>query len=210
VIAAVLVAGCTGSGHGDPAPDASSMSDAPLGPRGLYVGVVAMPALPGELRPELTVTAAKFQVQRLQVIGDNGQPMTSAAFQLSWEGAAAPPVVTFASAPSGLYSQVNINFDGPSSGMTYEITGTTRLGGPLKRYRIRDRNSLNINVTGFTAVLSPGSDATLTIALDLSDAIGSIRFDQLGGDDDVLELGPGNPQLQDLRDRLQDAFNQAP
>ncbi|MBL0218628.1 MAG: hypothetical protein IPQ07_32710 [Myxococcales bacterium] len=218
-VAAVLLAlaaGCGGDGGtnvGDAgtSSDASSSGDA-SSLHGLLVTWTANPALPGTLKTDLTVTSATFHIARLQVIGDNGQPMTTSPFAISWkiEGGGDPGIVAFPSAPSGLYSQVTLHIDEPLLNTSYEITGTAKVGGVTRTFQIHDRNSLNIDVKDFNVSLAPGGDATVPIRLDLKDAIDSIQFDQLNEENGVLELDTTDPQMENFREKLEQAFKKGP
>ncbi len=208
-----LAAGCGGGdgGTGTPdassASDASSSSDAPTQLHGLLVAWRAMPMLPGTLKTDLDVTSATFQIARLQVIGDNGQPRTMVPLTAAWTdtGGGDPATVAFPSAPSGLYSQITINI-AAAQGSTYEILGTTKIGGNVELFRIHDDLDLDIDITGYTVALPPGGDATATIKVDLRDAVDSINYAQLPVVGGMRDLGPTDSQISNFRDKLDNAF----
>ncbi len=217
LVALVLGASCGGGDGGTGIPDASSSSDgssssdAPAQLHGLLVSWKAMPMLPGMLKTDLEVTGATFQVNRLQVIGDNGQPSTMTPLTAAWteQGGGDPATIAFASAPSGLYSQVTLDI-AAAQGNTYEILGTTKISGVVESFRIHDDNDLDVDITGYTVSLPPGGDATAVIKVELKDAVASVNFDQLPVVGGVRDLGPNDPQMANFRDKLDAAFRRGP
>ncbi len=212
---ALLAAGC-GDGGGPSSPDGNSSSDAASSsdagpvPHGLLVTWKASPALPGPLKTDLTVTSATFNISRLQVIGDSGQPKTS-AFPIVWsaETFGDPPTIGFSSAPGGLYSQVTIEMQ--QVGMaSYDIRGTVKVGSTTKPFHIRDTAEVTIDITGYNVAFSPGSDAILPIKVDLRPPIESVDFAIVQDMNGTLEMGPTDPQMSELRDKLDDAFKRGP
>lgn len=217
VLALLVFAACGGDGSSVGRPDATSPSDAspssdgPLTPHGLLVSWTANPALPGPVKTDLIVTSAVFNISRLQVIGDSGQPMTQTPISLAWSGESPsdPPTVGFPSAPGGLYSQVAIELDRPG-GNSYEIRGTVKVAGDTKPFFIHDDTDIQLDITGYTVAFSPGTDATLPVRLDLDSPIEQIDFALVPETAGTLEVGPSNPQLAELRDKIDNAFKRGP
>ena len=211
----LAAAACGGGGGGNggddtPISDAPAQSDA-LSQQGLIVNVVALPALPGEIKSDLYVTSAVFRVQRLQVIGDNGQPMTTSPFELGWQSENTNPVpIDFPSAPSGLYSQVSIEFDASSSVPAYEIFGTAKVGGNTEMFHIVDTDSVDIDVTGYSVTLLPGRTAIVGVRLDLRDAIDNVDMATLPMVQGKRTLDTNHSQMPAFRDKLEDAFRRSP
>jgi hypothetical protein len=219
LLVCLLAAGCGGSGTGGNPSDANATSDAlglddaPSALTGLLVSWTANPALPGVLATDLTVTSATFHLARLQVIGDNGQPMIQTPFDLTWapsEGGGNPPTIGFASAPSGLYSQVTLDIDAPLVDTCYEIFGTTKISGVTEMFHIHDRNALNVDIKNYTLTLAPGGTVTAAIRLDLRAAIGSIDFSVLGVDNGYRDMDTFDPQMDDFREKIQSSFKKGP
>ncbi|MBL9015133.1 MAG: hypothetical protein JNL83_13200 [Myxococcales bacterium] len=212
VLAVTAACGGGGGGGGDDTPvsDAAALSDA-ITQQGLIVNVVALPALPGEIKSDLTVTSVVFHVQRLQVIGDNGQPMTSAAFDLGWQGEGTnPSPIDFPTAPSGLYSQVSIEIDASAAAPVYEIFGTVKVGGDIEMFHIRDTENLDIDITGYNVTLAPGQSAIMGVRLDLRDAIDGIDMGMLPMMMGRRTLETNDAQMSEFRDKLDDAFKRSP
>jgi hypothetical protein len=159
------------------------------------------------LKTDLVVTSATFQIARLQVIGDNGQPRTMTPLTAAWTeaGGGDPATVAFPSAPSGLYSQITIDI-AAAQGNTYEIFGTTKIGGTVEAFHIHDDIDVDIDITGYTVALPPGGDATATVKLDLRDSIDSLNYAQLPVVGGMRDLGPGDAQMSNFRDKLDGAF----
>lgn len=190
--------------------DAPSASDASP-QQGLIVNFVAIPPLPGPLKSDLSVTSVVFHIQRLQVIGDNGQPMTSAPIQIGWQSEGTNPVpVDFPSAPSGLYSQVSMEIDEASFAPVYEIFGTAKVGGNTEMFHIVDRNSLDVDITGYAITLPPGRSAVLGVRLDLKDAISSIDMGMLPMVQGMRTMDTVDQQMPEFREKLDDAFKRSP
>jgi hypothetical protein len=211
VIVIALLSACGGGGtsSGDDVQvsDAASSSDAPTSLHGLLVSWTSAPAVPGPIDSSTTVTSALFHVAHLQVIGDNGQPMTNTAFDLGWQAPGEnPATVSFFSAPAGLYSQVNIEIDAAVGSPSYVIVGTVRVSGNTKPFRIEDRGSIDIDVKGYMVTLPPGADATVPVRLDLKPALDAVNWDQVNDDNGVLVLDESGSQIDEFRDKLGDAF----
>lgn len=215
-LVAAAVAACGGGPGGGTSGDdtqlsdaSSSSSDAPAQHQGLSVMWLASPALPGVLKTNLTVSSAKLRLERLEVIGDNGQPMTDDSVDLNWQTTGDPSPIVFSSAPSGLYSQVNLHLDGEIIQYSYEISGTTKVEGETKNYAIHDRNSLDVDVKGYATSLSPGGQSNMTVKIDLRDALDSIHFDQLDDNNGTLTLDTLDMQMPMFRMKLQAAFKKS-
>ena len=212
ILAAAACGGGGGGGGGDDVQlsDAAAASDA-LTQQGLIVNVVALPALPGEIKSDLTVTSAVFNIDRLQVIGDNGQPMTTSSFQLGWQSESTnPSPIDFPFAPSGLYSQVSIEIDASSSAPVYEIFGTAKVGGNTEMFHIIDTESVEVDITGYMVTLAPGRTAIVGVRLDLRDAIDSIDMAMLPMMQGKRTMMAGNNQMSEFRDKLENAFKRSP
>jgi len=211
-LAIVVVAACGSDGGMSAFVDANasvsdgpSTSDAQPLPHGLLVSWKAMPRLPGTIEDGLTVTSVKFNISRLQVIGDNGQPMTSAPFTIAWETFGDPLTVGFSSAPAGLYSQVAIEMN-PAQGVSYEIRGTAKVGQATQPFYIHDTASFDVDITGYNVTFTPGVDATLQVRIDLQPPLETIDFGTATDIGGTLDVGPTDTQMAQFRDKLDDAF----
>lgn len=200
-------AGCGGDGR-DAAPDAGALSDASSAKFALRVGWTARPALPGVIDNDITVTSATFNIGRLQVLGDagGGEGTTRTGINLSWSGTAQdPPPTVFPMAPAGLYSQVHLDVDS-GLGISYELTGTARIGGTPAPFRINDVQPLVIEIEGYDVMLAAGHDAMIPVIVDLTGVLEDLNFSQFTDEDGVRTLDHDDAQIDDVRDALVDAF----
>lgn len=192
--------------------DANPASDATPGdgaapPHGLLVSWRATPPLPGPVKADLNVSSAVFHVSRLQIIGDSGQPMTQAPLALAWsgEGGGDPATIGFSNAPGGLYSQIAIDLQAVGTS-SYEIRGTVKVGGITKPFWIHDTASVDVDIPSYAVAFSPGVDATLPVRIDIEPPIATVDFAmvlEVGG---TLEVGPTDPQIEEVRDKIDNVF----
>jgi hypothetical protein len=191
----------TGSHDGSDGPQASS---------GVFVEWRAKPALPGQVTDRITVTDVTFQLDHLQVLGDNTTVTDTrtihSRYLLGWSGTGKPAQEQFPDAPIGLYSKISFLMTNGNLGEnTYEIHGTWRdPTNVIKPFEIRDRALVVVSLD-CSATLPVGGSANLAIRVDLSNALNGIDFTMLENEDGGLELKDG-PQLIDFRTRLRDAF----
>src|SRR5664279_1045660 len=145
-----VIAACHGS---DPsAPDGSMLDGNGSGSdHGLSITWATSPSsIPGAVGGEDgSITTMKFRVLNLRVVGDAGpgDDRTSVnSIELDWAASTKPSPVTFADAPSGLYSHVILVADGNLINYSYELAGTTKLDGNTMPYQIHDRTPLAISL----------------------------------------------------------------
>lgn len=207
----VLAAACGGDDGMNVYADANGSSDASVGdgsvPHGLLVSWRSNPALPGPVKTDLTVSSAVFHVSRLQVIGDSGQPMTQVPLTLGWSGEVAtdPPTIGFSNAPGGLYSQIAIDLQ-PVGAISYEIRGTVKVGGNTKPFWIHDNAALDVDIPSYAVAFSPGVDATLPVRIDIEPPIDTVDFALVPDIGGTLELGPTDPQIDEVREKIDNVF----
>jgi hypothetical protein len=94
--------------------------------------------------------------------------------------------------------------------VSYEITGTVKVGATTKPFRIHDTADVDLDVTGYNVAFSPGTDATLPIKVDLKPPVESVDFAMVPDVGGTLDMGPSDPQMGQLRDKLDDAFKRGP
>jgi hypothetical protein len=175
---------------------------------GMFVDWRAKPALPGVVTDRITVSDATFQLDHLQVLGDNMTDTRTihSRYLLTWAVSNKPEQERFPDAPVGLYSKISFLMTNGNLGEnTYEIHGTWRNPANVVRpFEIRDRVQVPVSLD-CSATLPVAGSANLAIRVDLSNALAGIDFTQLEDDDSGLELKEG-PQLVAFRARLMDAF----
>lgn len=202
----LVFAGChPGSAVGPDAPDAPG--DVPAPPRGLFIEWNATPPVPGPLGDRLTVTELMFHLEHLQITSDAGSSSTTRSrYVVAWNASDRPTQEAFPDAPAGVYSKVSLAMIGGQGDYSYRVDGTWQApDDSTVAYRIEDRMPLILGLD-CEATLSAGGAATLTIELDLTDAIEGIDFERLWDDGQTrIDLFAG-PELNDFRDRLKGAF----
>lgn len=175
---------------------------------GMFVMWRADPVLPGSVTDKIAVTSATFQIDRLEVVGDAGVDArtTHSKYLLTWDSGRKPSQESFAQAPVGVYSKINLVMAvGNLSENAYEIRGTWTDSGMLaKSFRIRDRGLALSASVDCDETLPAAGTATITLKLDLRNALNGINFKMLAGEDEI-DIRDG-PQLAEFRMRLKDAF----
>ena len=176
---------------------------------GMFVAWRADPTLPGAVSGDITVSSATFQIDRLEVVGDAGVDArtTRSKYLLSWDAGGKPSQESFPQAPVGVYSKINVVMAvGNLSENLYEIRGTwTDSGAAPKAFRIRDRGLSLSSQVDCDKTLPPAATASITLRLDLRNALTGINFKMLEDEEGQLDLRDG-PQLAQFRARLRDAF----
>ncbi len=146
----------------------------------------------------------------LRVVGDAGpgDPRTTqSAMELGFAWTSSdqrPTTITFDDAPTGLYSQVAIAFDGGSND-AYEIRGTVEVGSNTFDFRIEDSIPLTFNVS-IDEMVSPGETAVIPLRINFSHALDSVDWATLDINDGRLELESGDPQMSMFRVTLIESF----
>lgn len=193
---------------------ASSSPDATVGPdastaTGLVVSWLTSPIIPGDAGNSITVTGATFELDDVRVIGDAGpgDPRTSQTeFTITWAaGMPPPPDITFADAPTGLYSDVALDADGHLIDDSYSITGNVVIAGVSHAFKVHDRDILDVTMST-SAMLDPGGQVRLPISIALDQALGVVDFTSLDTDNGVLDLDTFDPQMSAFRSKLMDSF----
>ncbi|MGE0551082.1 MAG: hypothetical protein AB7O24_08020 [Kofleriaceae bacterium] len=214
-----LVAGCSGSGTTMPTdPDASATvpSDAPVGSHGdaqassgLIVTWETTPTLaPIPIEGGGEIASAMFKLARCELIGDStsGDERTTATnFVIGWTtiGSADPRFFPFA--PPGRYSKLSLTMNATGGDWVYELTGTAKIMGTDEPFVIRDTQRVDIDES-FDVTLPPGGTKVVRVKVDLADVVKNVDWDTVPVQNNVRELVAG-PQLDDVRNRLKNAFD---
>ncbi len=158
----------------------------------------------------VTLEQARFQLSTLRVVGDAGpgDPRTTeGAMELgfAWtDTEQRPTTIAFDDAPTGLYSQVALAFDGGSND-AYEIRGRVDLGSETYDFRIEDADPLTFNV-GIDEMVSPGEIAVISLRINFTHALDSVNWDAVDFSDGRLELDQSDPQISTFRTKLVESF----
>ncbi|HEY4055712.1 MAG TPA: hypothetical protein VGM39_03860 [Kofleriaceae bacterium] len=189
IVLFLVAAGACGDDSGTPpaqdaapASDASSGGDAANFPS-LRVDWDAQPQL-GTLSTTLSVSKAKFHVDRLQVISDVEDPTQTTARNLTllWTNVGdMPDSVRFDDAPSALYSKIKLSLDKDQTGTTPTITmdGQVDAGMGMRTFHIESYRPTSIEVSGYTTSLTPGGNAQMGITLDVKHALDNVDWSSL-------------------------------
>ena len=206
----VVVAACGGGGPSAAPPDAApDGSDGDGGRLGLFVAWEPNPQVPGPLTNDLTTSEVALQVRSLQFLSDIGDA-TRNNFTLRWNDQSEPLETTLPNAPAGLYSQVLIHLGGGTDS-AYRIIGTWRddnHGGAIKTFRVEDTMSVGISLDCHKLLAAAGS-TEIAIKIDLRDALGAVRFDNLMKDETgayVLDPQSDPVQMNAFRMQMESAF----
>ncbi|HEY5951922.1 MAG TPA: hypothetical protein VIV40_40780 [Kofleriaceae bacterium] len=129
--------------------------------------------------------------------------------RFAWDsGDQRPTTITFDDAPTGLYSQVAIVLERPSSGGdddSFKIEGRVTVNSQDWEYVIEDSNPLTFNV-GIDEMVSPGETAVIPLRINFTHALDSVDFSSLNISDNRLELDNGDAQMSAFRAKLIESF----
>jgi hypothetical protein len=176
---------------------------------GLYIPWSVHPDVPSTLVPGVSIDSATFQMYTLRVIGDNapGDDRTTAqGLVVSWSQGVQPQPVPFASAPSGLYSQLTLQIDGGSTQDSYLITGQAMVGTTMYPFTIHDRFALSVSLDTRTQ-LDPGGYQALPVQVDLAHCVGAIDWTLVHIDNNVLNLDTDDEWIPVFRQKLIESFS---
>ena len=207
VVAGMLL-GCD-AGHTNTPPDADASVDP--GPSGLVIEWSTSPStLPGTAN-NVTVNRARFALDRLRVVGDAGpgDPRTTATtveMCFQWTSQCTmPETITFDDAPTGLYSQVALVFDGHDAMDSYEIRGSVVVDGDSSEFRIEDRIPLAFNVA-IDEMVSPGESALVKLRINFMHALDSLDWKNVDKSDGRYEIDEGDSEIVMFRTKLIESF----
>ena len=211
LIGALLVAsGC--SFQGSVTPDAVPEPDGGGMPRGLGMFLTwnANPSLPGPVTNKVSATAVTFQLEHLQLVSDAGADgrTTRSRYQLAWSAGALPLQEMFPDAPVAVYQRISLDMRGDvQPPYAYQIQGTWRDDkGDDQQFRIADTVNLEVPID-CSETLPPGGSVSITVRVDLRDALSNVNFKNLSQDKDGVLVLTGGPPLSDFRNRLMRAFS---
>ncbi|MDB4953615.1 MAG: hypothetical protein JWO36_1184 [Myxococcales bacterium] len=187
-------------------PDGSVAPDGSTQKPGLNVTWSSNPDIPVDLGNGMTIDSATFKLDTFRVIGDAGDSQTTKSdFDITWSSNGGPSRITFANAPTGLYSRVSIQADGHIIDYSYEIKGTVKLGTTTYDYDIHDRNALNVSLM-INKTLQPGGGATVRLQLQLQAAVTAVNWAAFTPDDHSIDFDTFDAQMPAFRTNLLQGF----
>ena len=173
--------------------------------RGLSVNWSTEPTtIPGEAGGGITVTSMTYRLANLRVIGDAGPGDTRTSIDsivLDWATGMKPAPVSFADAPTGLYSRVIILADGNLVNYSYELAGMAKVDGNTMPFQIHDRSPLAIALNA-DAMLEPNQDVSLDITIRIDQALQSLDFHKLSNNGGTLVLDTFDDAMSDFREKM--------
>ena len=201
LLTVTLVAGCPADDVGGP--DAATSA-------GVELRWVTRPAtVPGTVDSDLDLTSATLHLRNLRLVGDAGagDPRTTLAnVDLIWRAGAAPSPVAFPDAPPGLYARLLSDLDRGAAPFAFELTGTVATDDDEREpFAIRDTAPLAIDAD-FAIDAAPGVRTAIVVRVELDAVVEGLDFEAAPVVDGVRLIGPGDPQLTAVRDKLDDAI----
>jgi hypothetical protein len=191
--------------------DTSTPADSDMpGPSGIRIDWSSSPSSWPSTLDSVTLERARFAMNSLRVVGDAGpgDPRTTqTAMELgfAWtDSEQRPTAITFDDAPTGLYSQVAIVFDGGSND-AYEIRGQVVVDTQTWEFRIEDANALTFNVA-IDEMVMPGETALIPLRINFMHALDSVNWANVDISDGRLELDNNSSQMPTFRAKLIESF----
>jgi hypothetical protein len=193
VLLVVGVAACGGGADGG----SPNVSDAPQGSldaganadglpfQGLTVEWVGSPPIPGPLGLNgvtISVSSARFYIDKLEAISDGGAvpETTQEEFHVLWDISNAPPSILFQNAPPAIYSKVRLGIDqGPANGASFEITGNVVIAGTSEPFRITSMQKVDLEVEGYAIRLDLGDYEGMPIIVKLDAFLAEVDWSAL-------------------------------
>jgi len=206
-VIAGLLFGCDTGGVGPTGDDVVPFSDAQGsgGPHGLVIEWSSAPALPSTGNP--SVEQARFALNNLRVVGDTGDirlAMTD-EMRFNWSGSEATPMaMTFDNAPTGIYSQIALSFDGGSND-SYEIRGHVDVSGDNYEFRIEDGNPISFDVR-IDVTVTPGRMSVVKLRINFTNALDNVDWANVNTSDGRKEIDENDPEMSGFRAKLISSF----
>lgn len=200
----LLVGGIAACHTSDPVlPDGGSASgDGSNLAQGLEVKWSA--PIPGQATSDVAVSSLLFRIASLRVIGDAGpgdNRTTADSIEVQWSVDGGPQPITFADAPTGLYSHVAFLADGNLVDYSYEIRGTAKVDGNLTPFAIHDRSPLPVSIDT-SATLEPNQVTAISIVARLDQALQSVDWTHLNNNNGTLTLDTFDSGMNDFRGKM--------
>ncbi|HEY6173874.1 MAG TPA: hypothetical protein VIX73_05485 [Kofleriaceae bacterium] len=206
----LVIAGCHFEGMPPGGtPDGSTEPDMSPPATGMVLNWIANPALPGQVTDKVEVTDAVFQLEHLQLVSDAGADArtTRSRYQLEWKDGAAPAQEVFPDAPVAVYQRISLDLrPDVQPPFAYQVLGVWHDEDEDKPFKIADPVLLEIPID-CSVSLPAGSSVSITVRLDLRDALNSVDFKTLQEINGVLVLSTAGPMLSQFRSKLTRAFH---
>jgi hypothetical protein len=195
-VAIGVAAGCSvGSSPGE-----GDAGTADAAPAGLTIEWESRPEnIPGAGPSDSFISAAELRLADLRVVGDAG-PLALGAVTLAWAAEVSPAERVVDDAPSGLYSRCLFDLS------SYEISGTVEVDDVEHPFTIRDTTPIAVSFA-YSIMLPPGGQAEIPVRVAIGRLVGAVEFAQVPLQDGRYVIEPGSPQLERVRDELDEVFD---
>ncbi len=200
---------------GEPIPDAIPDGPPPES-TGLTLLFIADTEIPAQLGPDVRVDDIYLNGSLIRAVGDattqDGQSTTQRDHDLHWGDDAAPRELTFAAAPVGEYSYVELRIAARAGAPRYEafeLRGRVRddEDDPWIDFRIRAAMPVVIANVPASMRLEVGRPLAIRLELDVSRLVEGVAWDSLPKQDGELRLDEQTPaDLASFCSALGDAF----
>jgi hypothetical protein len=198
----------------------SAGEDAPLGDAlpaatGLTLQFITNNELPVTLGGDVRVEDIYLNGAVIRAIGDattqDERATTRYDYELHWDHDDQPRGLSFAAAPAGVYSYVELRFagrPGTSKPEAFEIEGSVRVDGDREDFIIRGSQPVVIANVPASLQLEAGRPLTIALELDVERLVAGIDFDELPSVAGKLRLDEQRPaELAAFTTALAGAFS---
>lgn len=186
----------------DAAPDEDTIGPA----AGIVVEFESRPSIPGTFENQDRIDAVEIALVNLRVQGDvtPDDRTTEPSFTLDWVSpmCGSAECAEFPQAPPGLYSLVVATIT------SFRIEGEVDVGGNAMPFVIEDPAAdLDVDFSFPPVPVHPGDPGRIQVEVRLDQLVEEVDWEQVPvSGEGVLELGPSDPQFDDVEDRLEQAF----
>ncbi len=171
-LAVAALAGCPAGGD-------DAMPDSGVGATHLVVTWDTAPPAPGPITSAVIVDELHVQFSSLRLIGDAGpgdSRTSRGSVEFEWSDGEGPLAIDFATAPPGLYSQIELGAGGDAE--AFSIHGRVDRGGSLVPFEIEDEASNPVSLA-LAIDLRAGATATVPLAIELAGVVAEVPFAEL-------------------------------
>jgi hypothetical protein len=214
---AVLFVSAVTACAGEPIP---AGGDAPLGDAlpsatGLTLRFITNNELPATLDGDVRVEDVYLNGAVIRAVGDattqDERATTRYDYELHWDQDDQPRGLSFAAAPTGEYSYVELRFagrPGTSTPEAFEIEGSARVDGDREDFVIRGNVPVVIATVPASLRLEAGRSLAIDLELDVGRLVAGIDFESLPSVGGTLRLDEQSPaQLAAFTTALAGAFS---
>jgi hypothetical protein len=209
IVTSCLLAACPGPSGVDP--DAPGDDDGPQPGNGVTIAIrseVAIPQGEGDIR----ITSVELHTSTIRAIGDattgNDELTTKSNFELRWDQEHTPEPFTFAKAPTGRYSRIEIRVaQGDGNKASLAMAGQARVDGDLETFEIELHDGVVTASVEITETLAAGAMITVSLEADLESLVSGIDFGEVPLQEGTHRIDDARVEAAGIRSRLAEAFD---